>query len=96
MQELNFRTFADYVDVLAREAPHELVMVWWRRVELALADYFHSLGEKRPHRCHEEERRIANDPQLGLEVALALSKLRRTRNAVAHAELVTSAWAPKS
>ncbi len=84
MQELNFRTFADYVDVVARNAPHALVLDWWRRVDLALVDYFDSFGEKRPPKRHEEEKRIATDPRLGPPVASALSKLRRTRNTIAH------------
>jgi hypothetical protein len=84
VQELNFRTFTEYVDVVGRNAPHDLVLGWGRRLELALVAYFHSFGEKPPHRRHEAERRIATDPQLGPEVASALSKLRRTRNTIAH------------
>jgi hypothetical protein len=91
VQEVNFRTFAELVDVLAREAPHELVLGWGRRVELALDDYFHSLGKKRPLTSDEAERRIAHDPQLGPEVASILTKLRRTRNAVAHQAVVLAA-----
>jgi len=72
------------VDVVGRNAPPALVLDWWRRVDLALADYFHSFGEKRPPRRHEEERRIATDPRLGPKVASVLSKLRRTRNTIAH------------
>jgi hypothetical protein len=84
VQEVNFRTFAEYVDVVGRNLPHALVLDWWRRVDLALADYFHSFGEECPPTRHEEERRISTDPQLGPEVASALSKLRRTRNTIAH------------
>ena len=91
MQELNFRTFAEYVDVVARNAPHALVLDWWRRVDLALVDYFHSFAEKRPLRSDQAQRRIANDPQLGPEVASALSKLRRTRNTTAHEETTLTA-----
>ena len=88
---VNFRTFAEFVDVLAWEAPHELVLGWGRRVELTLADYFHSIGENCPLSNAEAERRIANDPQLGPEVASALTKLRRTRNTVAHQATMLSA-----
>lgn len=84
MQELTFRTFAEYVDVLGRNAPHALVLDWWRRLERTLDDYFQSFGEKRPRWRTEEERRIATDSRLGPEVASALSQLRRTRNMVAH------------
>jgi hypothetical protein len=70
--------------VRGRNAPHALVLDWWRRVDLALVDYFHSFGEKRPPSRREEERRIATDPRLGPQVASALSKLRRTRNTIAH------------
>ncbi len=84
VQELDFTTFAEYVDVVARNAAHALVLDWWRRVDLTLVDYFHSFGEKRPHSRHEEERCIATDPRLGPQVASALSKLRRTRNTIAH------------
>lgn len=84
MQDLTFRTFAEYVDVVGRNAPQALVLDWWRRLELTLVDYFQSFGEKRPRWRSEEERRIATDPRLGPEVASALSQLRRTRNIVAH------------
>jgi len=84
VQGLDFKTFAEYVDIVGRNAPHALVLDWWRRVDLALVDYFHSFGEKRPLTSREAERRIANDPQLGPELASALSKLRRTRNTIAH------------
>ncbi len=91
MQELNFTTFAEYVDVVGRNAPHALVLDWWRRVDLALLDYFQSFGGKRPSSRHEEERRIATDPRLGPQVASALSKLRRTRNTVAHQPTILAA-----
>ncbi len=84
MQELDFRTFAEYVGVVGRNAPHALVLDWWRRLDLTLVDYFLSFGEKRPRWLREQERRIASDPQLGPEVAVALSKLRRIRNTIAH------------
>lgn len=86
MQDLTFRTFGEYVDVVARNAPHALVLDWWRRVDLALLDYFKSLGEKRPLTHDDAERRIAEDSQLGPEVASTLSQLRRARNAIAHEE----------
>jgi len=88
MQDLTFRTFAEYVDVVGRNAPHGLVLDWWRRLDLALGDYFHSLGEKRPLTRNEEEGRIADDPQLGPEIAAAISELRRSRNAVAHEQIM--------
>ncbi len=91
VQELNFRTFAKYVGVVGRATPHALVIDWWRRVDLTLVDYFHSFGEKRPPSRHEEERRIATDPRLGPEVASALSKLRRTRNTIAHEQTMLAA-----
>ena len=91
VQDLNFKTFAEYVDVVCRNAPHALVLDWWRRVDRALVDYFHSLGEKRPPNRHEEERRVATDPRLGPQVASALSKLRRTRNTVAHESTMLAA-----
>jgi hypothetical protein len=83
MQDLDLTTFEEYVDVVGGNVPHALVLDWWRRIDLALGDYFQSPGKKRPSR-EEEERRIAEGPQLGPEVASTLSQLRRTRNAVAH------------
>lgn len=88
MQDLTFKTFAEYVDVVGRNAPHALVLDWGRRLDLALGDYFQSLGEKRPITRNQEEKRIADDLQLGPEVAAALSHLRRSRNAVAHKQIV--------
>ena len=88
MQDLAFRTFAEYVDVVGRNAPHALVLDWWRRLDLAVRDYFQSLGEKRPLTRNGEEKRIADDPQLGPAVALALPQLRRSRNAVAHEQII--------
>jgi hypothetical protein len=88
MHDLSIRTFTEYVDFVGRNAPHALVLDWWRRLDLALGDYFQSLSEKRPLSRTEEERRIADDPQLGPEVALSLSQLRRSRNAIAHEQLM--------
>jgi len=88
MENLDFKTFAEYVDVVGRNAPHALVLDWWRRLDLALGDYFNSLGEKRPLTRDEEERRIADDPEFGSEVASALSQLRRFRNTIAHEQMM--------
>ena len=96
MQGTNFRTFAEYVHVVSRNAPHALVLDWGRRLDLALLDYFQSRGEKRPVTRSEEERRIAADSQLGPEVALTLSQLRRLRNTVAHEQIMLAAPAAAS
>jgi len=88
MQDLAFRTFAEYVDVVGRNAPHALVLDWWRRLDLAVRDYFQSLGEKRALTRNGEEKRFADDPQLGPAFALALPQLRRSRNAVAHEQII--------
>src|SRR5215467_4029607 len=88
MENLDFKTFAEYVDVVGRNAPHALVLDWWRRLDLALGDYFQSLGEKRPLARSEEERRIADDAQLGPEFASVLSQLRGFRNTVAHEQIL--------
>jgi hypothetical protein len=88
MQDLTFRTFGEYVDVVGRNAPHAVVLDCWRRLDLALRDYFQSLGEKPLLTRRGEERRIAHDLQLGPEVASALSQLRRFRNAIAHEQIM--------
>jgi len=67
MQDLTFRTFAEYVDVIGRNAPHALVLDWWRRLDLALLDYVQSLGEYRPVIRNEEETRSRTIRSLGLE-----------------------------
>jgi hypothetical protein len=79
-----FTTFRDYVDILGSNAPQALVLDCWRRLDLALLDYFQSLGEKQPLTRHAQENQIADDPQLGPEIVSVLSLLRRTRNKVAH------------
>ena len=88
MQNLTLTTFTKYVDVVGRNAPHALVLDWWRRLDLALGDYFQSLGEKRPLNRTVEERRIAHDPRLGPAVASSICQLRRTRNAIAHEQIM--------
>jgi hypothetical protein len=90
MQDLTFTTFTEYVDVVGRDAPHALVLDSWRRLDLAVGDYFQALGEKRPHTRSEEERRIADDLQLRPEVAASLSQLRRFRNTVAHEQIMVA------
>ena len=88
MQDVIFRTFAEYVDVVGNNTPHALMLDWWRRLDHALGDYFQSRGEKRPLSRKEEEKCIANDPQLGPGVASSLSQLRRFRNTIAHEQII--------
>src|SRR5262252_3266915 len=88
MQDLSFTTFAEHVNIVGRNAPHALVLDWWRRLDLALGDYLQSLGDKRPLTRTVEERRIAHDAQLGSGVASSISQLRLTRNAIAHEQIM--------
>ncbi|MFL5481822.1 MAG: hypothetical protein ACJ8AK_06500 [Gemmatimonadaceae bacterium] len=75
--------FDDYVSVMADEAPHALVLDWYRRLELTVRDYLAARGiECRVGRSAEAV--IGNDRLLGSQIATEIGDLRRVRNSVAH------------
>ena len=67
-------TFSEQVETMATESPHATIMDWWRRLDLAIDDYFKGIG-RRPAPRSEQEACIASDPQLGSDVADRLRRL---------------------
>ena len=82
---IEMMTFDEMVGVLALNAPHALVLDWWRRLERAIDYYFNARGLPRP-RAVEAERAIKLDPTLGAAIAAEVRALRCARNVVAHEE----------
>jgi hypothetical protein len=80
-----FTTFDEMVAVLALNTPHALVLDWWRRLERAIDYYFEARGLQRPGSVKAEEA-LADDAEVGSEVAEQIRQLRLVRNAVAHEE----------
>jgi hypothetical protein len=77
--------FDQYVSLFADEAPHALVLDWYRRLELTIRDYLGTRGID----CKvgpSAESVIGRDPRLGYEVATETRELRVIRNRVAHSE----------
>ena len=77
-------TFEEYVQILAIESPHALILDWWRRLEVAINEYFevHGVAVRSPIRS--KELAIGADPRLGSEITAQISELRLIRNQVAH------------
>lgn len=76
-------TFDELILPIAQEAPHALVLDWYRRLELTLRSYLLSRG-LRFHDGPRAEAVIASDPQLGAKTAIVVAGLRTTRNRLAH------------
>ncbi len=76
-------TFGEHIQITSTEDPHAVILGWWRKLSLALDDYFSVLGKPRG-KASEVERLIATDPRLGPAVATKLRDLRERRNEVAH------------
>jgi hypothetical protein len=75
--------FDELVVPMADEAPHAVVLDWYRRLELAIGDYLASRHFS--HRTgRAAENVLAADVLLGEEVATAIAALREIRNRVAH------------
>jgi hypothetical protein len=76
-------TFDEFVLPMAEEAPHAVVLDWYRRLELMIRDY---LAFRRVfyRNGRDAERVIASDIFLGQEVASAIARLRFFRNEIAH------------
>jgi hypothetical protein len=73
-------TFEEYVQILAIESPHALILDWWRRLEVAIE--VHGVAVRSPIRS--KELAIGADPRLGSEITAQISELRLIRNQVAH------------
>ena len=78
------KTFEEYVQVMALESPHALILDWWRRLELAINDYFEVLGIAVESSIPRKETALGADSGLGLGVTTQIRELRLIRNKVAH------------
>lgn len=77
-------TFEEYVQVLAIESPHALILDWWGRLELAINEYFEFYGIAIRSSALSKEQAMAVDPRLGPEITAQIRELRLARNKVAH------------
>ena len=77
-------TFEKYVQILAIESPHALILDWWGRLEIAINEYFEVYGMAVRSSVPEKEQGMGDDPRLGREITTQLRELRLIRNKVAH------------
>ena len=75
--------FDELVLPMAEEAPHAVLLDWYRRIELAERDYLASRGVAFSD-GPAAERIVAADPNLGTPVAISLARLRGLRNRHTH------------
>ena len=75
--------FEEFVLKVAEEAPHAVVLDWFRRLDLTITEYLRTRGIHRRRRFTPDSV-IANDPFLGSGVATEIAALRLIRNDVAH------------
>src|SRR5256885_5593374 len=77
-------TFSEYADILARNAPHALILGEWRRLDRAIDEYYARRGKERPSKPSQIEADVARDPLLGLEASCQLRGVRGVRNPLTH------------
>jgi len=77
-------TFEEYVQIMAIESPHGLILDWWSRLEIAINEYFEIYGKAVRSPVPSKELAIGADPRLGPEITAQLRELRLIRNEVAH------------
>lgn len=85
------RTFDEYLDWMAVNAPQATVLDWWCRLDRALHEYAAAFRMPEPsrYRAHFEELVGASD-RLGTELACSIRQLRGLRNDVAHGGIYLS------
>ena len=76
--------FEEYVQIMATESPHALILDWWGRLDLAINEYFEVSGMAVQSRTSSKEHVIGADPRLGTEIMGQIRELRLIRNKVAH------------
>jgi hypothetical protein len=76
--------FDELVLPMAEEAPHAVVLDWYRRLEMTIRSYLASRGANFRN-GPDAEQVIAADPLLGAATAEAIAELRTVRNRIAHA-----------
>jgi hypothetical protein len=82
--------FEEFIHKMAQEAPHSVVLDWYRRLDLAVRDYRKAMkGQREPRNTSKSL--IARDALLGRNVANEIAALRATRNEVAHTGIAVSA-----
>jgi hypothetical protein len=86
MMEVPFATnFDDYVALMAENSPHALVMDSWRRLDLALCEYYQARRQVvGPGNRSAIEETVSLDRALGLGISGSIRRLRLLRNQVAH------------
>lgn len=77
-------TFEEYVQILAIESPHALILDWWGRLDLAINEYFEVYGMAVRSSAFFKEQAMGADPRLGPEISVQIRALRLIRNKVAH------------
>jgi hypothetical protein len=77
-------TFEEFVQILAIESPHALILDWWSRLALAINEYFEVYGMAIRSSVLSKEQAMAADPRLGPEITAQIRELRLARNKVAH------------
>ena len=77
-------TFEEYVQILAIESPHALILDWWSRLESAINEYVEVYGIAVRSSVPSKEQAMGDDPRLGPEIMAQLRELRLIRNKVAH------------
>src|SRR5258706_12732874 len=75
--------FDEFVIRMADEAPHAVILDWYRRLELMIRDYLTSRRLSYQNGPYAEAV-IAHDVSLGVEVASEIKRLRWFRNEIAH------------
>jgi hypothetical protein len=75
--------FEDFVTLMAEEAPHALVLDWYRRLELTVRAYLASRGLEFVN-GPAAERVISQDTQLGPAASTTMAELRTIRNKLTH------------
>lgn len=85
------RTFEEYVDWMALNAPHATVLDWWYRLDQALHEYAPAFQMPEPSRYRARfEELVGASDRLGPERARSVRRLRRLRNRVAHGGIYLS------
>ena len=77
-------TFEDYVQIMAIESPHALILDWWSRLELAIIEYFEAHRMPVKFSIPSREQALGEDSRLGPEITAQIRELRLIRNKVAH------------
>jgi hypothetical protein len=77
-------TFEDYLQIMAIESPHALILDWWGRLDLAVKEYFEIHGMAVKSSTSVRERALGADPMLGSEITIQIRELRLIRNIVTH------------